>query len=217
MSRGTLARLLVAAVLGSGLAATARGGEPGTSPLALAGPDEAAERSGAAVVFELLGRNVPNAAGAAAQFGYLTHLAGTPAEALFAGASQDETTAQLTFYSDTNTRRVRVNQDLRVIERDGVFAIYHDDSPDGDFSAPETFRDGEPVFLGHLRHQVIFNPGTGAFTATFVITVERARPFVLDGAVQRRIAARGQALRLHVSGQLPAGGGQGAIAAYAVQ
>jgi len=147
------------------------------------------------------------------QYGYLTFVDGL--DNVFGGSVQNETTALLTFFSDTHTERVINNGPLRIVNRSGTFTVYLADTPGGDFANPDSFRAGTPVMVGSLRHQVLLNTVTSTFTTTFVISVISADPFRLNG--QRAwLGQPGQNFTLRVSGQTSTSGpGQFVIAGFA--
>ena len=128
----------------------------------------------------------------------------TPATSIqFGDVTQvgDEPGALLTFYTDTTTNRVINNGPLRIVSRTGTLTIYRDESANGDFANPDTFRDGTPVLTAVVRQQVILNTLTGAFTAQNVNTITSTEPFELGGhlTVLGHIGAQ---FRTVISGQL---------------
>lgn len=150
------------------------------------------------VAMELIGQVIATPT-TATQVGYLSYINGLDSP-IFTGAPQNETTALFTFYSDNVTTRVINNGPLRIINREeGTFTIYFDGTPNGNFSNPDTFRDGQPVLTASLRHQVIIDTITGAFTATFVLTVTSNDPFVFSGRAIR-MGKVGDKLRLTFNG-----------------
>ena len=129
------------------------------------------------VQFELVGQVVSTPT-AGIPFGYLTYINGISEEELiFSPGPQNETTALFTFYDIVTTRRVINNGPLRVVNRTGTSTIYLDTAPNGDFSNPDSFRDGTPIQTSELTQQVVFNPSTGEFTATFVNTITSVSQF----------------------------------------
>ena len=165
------------------------------------------------VLMEVVGAVFNASPSASIQYGYLSYVNGL--DSVFSGNPQNETTALLTFFSDTQTVRVINNGPLRVVNRVGTFTIFLDNAPNGDFSNPDSFRDGTPVLTGLLRHQVILNTSTNTFTTVFVITVTSANPFRI-GSQGLWFGQPGQKIRLIVSGQASTSGpGQFVIAGYA--
>ena len=179
-----------------------------TSPV-LAGK----KRSDSDVSMEVVGAVFNASPAASIQYGYLTFVNGL--DNVFSGSPQNETSALLTFYSDTTTTRVINNGPQRIVNRVGTLTIYLDNTPDGDFSNPDSFRDGTPVMVASLRHQVVLNTTTNTFTTTFVITVISADPFRVNGQ-GAWFGQPGQRLLLTVFGQASTSGpGQFVIAGYA--
>ena len=132
------------------------------------------------IQFELVGQFINQTPTTSQQFGYLTYINGISGEeALFHASPENETTALFTFYNDTVNERVINNGPFRIINRTGTTTIYLDTTPDGNFSNPDSFRDGEPIQTSSLRQQVILNTTTGEFTATFVNTVTASDGFRL--------------------------------------
>jgi hypothetical protein len=165
------------------------------------------------VSMEVVGAVFNASPSASIQYGYLSFVNGLVN--VFSGSPQNETTALLTFFSDTQTVRVINNGPLRVVNRVGTFTIFFDNAPNGDFTNPDSFRDGTPVMTGSLRHQVILNTATNTFTTVFVITVISATPVRVDGHGSW-FGQPGQKFRLTVSGQASTSGpGQFVIAGYA--
>jgi hypothetical protein len=112
------------------------------------------------------------------QYGYLSYLRGL---SIFNSGPQNETTALFTFYTETTVTRVISNGPLRVITREGTVTIYRDPSANGNFSTPDSFRDGTPVLVAGLRQQGIVDTATGAFTLTSLNTIISSSPFSTDG------------------------------------
>lgn len=165
------------------------------------------------VSMEVVGAVFNASPAASIQYGYITYINGL--DNIFSGSPQNETTALFTFYSDTSTARVINNGPLRVVNRVGTFTVYLDNTPDGDFSNPDSFRDGTPLMTGTLRHQVVLNTITNTFVTTFVITITSTDPFISADNQNVAIGKRGQKLRLTVFGQpSTSGAGQFVIAGY---
>jgi hypothetical protein len=135
------------------------------------------------------------------QYGYVAYLEGLP---IFnPGPVENESTARLTFYTDTVTRRVINNGPLRIISRDGTVTVYNDSAANGNFANPDSFRDGTPVLVARLRQQVIINTLSNAFTAMNVNKVTATRRFVA-GTEQVRLGKVGQLFRTFLFGQVNA-------------
>jgi hypothetical protein len=148
------------------------------------------------------------------QYGYVAYLHGLP---IFnAGPAENESTARLSFYQDTVTRRVTNNGPLRIISRDGTATLYNDPAANGNFASPDSFRDGTPVLVARLHQQVIINTVTGSFTTFQVNKITATRPFAI-GSRQVRIGKVGGVFRTFISGQVNAAPPPGAhIAGYTV-
>jgi hypothetical protein len=108
------------------------------------------------------------------QYGYLSYLRGL---AIFNAEPQNESTALLTFFTDTTTTRVINNGPIRVIDRSGTLTIYSDSAANGSFANPDSFRDGTAVLVAGLHQHVILDTTTGAFTAQNLNTISSTRPF----------------------------------------
>ena len=162
-------------------------------------------------VMELIGA-VLNTGPSSAQYGYISFVNGIPG--IFAGSPQNETTALLTFYSDTTTLRVINNGPLRIVNREGAMTIYLDDKPNGDFAKPDSFRDGTAVMVATLRHQVILDTVANQFTTVFINTITSSPGFTLSGR-HYDLGKPGQMFRTTVSGRPSTSGpGQFVIAGY---
>jgi hypothetical protein len=145
------------------------------------------------------------------QYGYVTYLRGLP---IFGGDAQNETTALFTFYTQTTTVRVIANGPLRVISREGTVTVYRDASVNGNFSNPDTFRDGTPVLVAGLRQQVVVDTITGTFSTLNLNTITSTNPFPA-GATQLQLGAPGQRFKTILSGHLnPAAPPSGYMAGY---
>jgi hypothetical protein len=185
------------------------------------------------IAFEVVGQvtNFPPAgAGQPAtsqQYGYLSLINGLTADQIFTTANptlQNETTARFTFFTDAVTERVISNGRLRIVNRIGTTTIYLDETPDGDFSNRDTFRDGTPVLTMAYRQQVIVDtgegisgiPGSGTFTVMNLLTVTAVQTFEIGGENYRLGRHRDQ-FRQFYSGAPPATTPpSGVFAGYAV-
>ena len=151
---------------------------------------------------ELIGQVYNPSPAVGAQYGYISYLKGIDAAAITGlGGALSERSALLTFYSNTTTERVINNGPTRVIDRNGEITFYLDTTPEGDFSRPETLRQGVAVMAAALRHQVVVDTLTGAFTAHFDCTIARNEPFSLSGAMYR-LGKPGQHFEITVQGHL---------------
>lgn len=161
------------------------------------------------------------------QYGYLSLINGLTQDQIFTTAvpaSQNEATALFTFFTDAITERVISNGRLRIVNRTGTTTIYFDETPDGDFSNRDTFRDGTPVLTMAYRQQVILDtgeatqiPGTGTFTVMNLLTVTEVQRFELRGE-SLHLARRRDQFRQFYSGAPPSIGPPpiGVFAGYSV-
>jgi hypothetical protein len=135
------------------------------------------------VALELVGQVINSAPGVtpatSIQYGYVAQLEDL---AIFNAGAQNESTALLTFYTDTVTNRVINNGPLRIVSRTG------------------SFRDGEPVLSAVVRQQVILNTLTGAFTAGNANTITETSAFQL-GDEEFMLGRVGGVFRTVISGQ----------------
>ena len=141
--------------------------------------------TGGAITAELIGQVANPAPNRTLAYGYLSFIKGLSPDALAAGGELNERTARFTFFVDTVNQRVINNGPLRVIDRAGTMGIYLDTSPDGDWSRPETFQDGEQIAAAELRYQVVIDTLTGAFTAKWDLASAWSKPFTMSGADYR--------------------------------
>lgn len=139
--------------------------------------------------------------GSSQQFGYVAHLEGV--EALFtdgAPANQNETTANLTFFTDVKTVRATPNGPFLIVIREGTTTFYRNMMP-ASFSTPESFRSGEPILTSTIRQQVILDTVERTFTVVNVNTITATKRFTLDDKVVR-IGSRGDMIRTSLMGVL---------------
>jgi hypothetical protein len=185
------------------------------------------------ITFEVVGQvtNFPPAgAGQPAtsqQYGYLSLINGLTADQIFTTpvpTLQNEATAFFTFFTDSITERVISNGRLRIVNRTGTTTFYFDETPDGDFSNRDTFRDGTAVLTMAYRQQVILDtgeanqiPGTGTFTVMNLLTVTDVQRFEIGGESLRLARLRDQ-FRQFYSGAPPTVGPPpiGVFAGYSV-
>jgi hypothetical protein len=146
-----------------------------------------------------------------AQYGYVSALKGLSTSAITAPSKPlSETTALLSFYSHTLTQRVINNGPMRAIDRTGEVTFYYTTTPHGDFTRPDTLRDGTDVMVAALSHQVLLNTQTGAFTTHFDCTIVRNKQFTIAGATYT-LGMPGQHFELTINGQVNS---QGLPSAY---
>jgi hypothetical protein len=173
------------------------------------------------IAFEVVGQvtNLPPTT--TNQYGYLSLINGLSAGQIFATpnpAAQNETTALFTFFTDAVTERVIVNGRLRIINRTGTTTIYFDETPDGNFANPDSFRDGTPIVVTDYRQQVILDTGDdGTFTVMNLLTIVSTEPFEIGGE-RFRLGKTGDHFRQFYSGAPPTGTPalNGVFAGYAV-
>jgi len=154
------------------------------------------------VQFELVGQVISPSPTAGHVLGYLTYINGlSEEESIFTSDPQDETTALFTLYTIVTSQRIINNGPFRVANRIGTSTIYLDTSPNGNFTNPDSFRDGTPIQTSDVRQQVVFNPSSGQFTATFVHTITSVTPFRI-GDHNHMLGRIGQTFRVTLFGQL---------------
>jgi len=149
------------------------------------------------VMLELVGQVMNPSPTTSNQYGYLSSLNGV--DGIFNPGPQNETTARFTFFTEAVTTRVINNGALRIVNRTGVTTIYRHDTP-GDFTNPNSFRDGTPVLTATLRQQVILDTVEGTFTATNVNTVTSAATFAV-GDDEFRLGKVGDQFRTSINGR----------------
>ncbi len=153
---------------------------------------------------ELIGQVLNASPEVSAQYGYVSYLSGFESAALIgAGDVLSETSALLTFYNDTTVEGVINNGPMRVIDRSGEATFYLNTTPAGDFVDPETFRAGVAVMKASLRHQVVLDTVTGAFTAHFDCIVVSSESFTINEK-SYRLGESGQPFEVNFSGHLNA-------------
>jgi len=203
-----MGRILGAAVVLAMGGGAARGGE-GT--LRLHQPDVPV----GTVAFTLIGQVTNTPPDQSIQFGYLPTITGLTG--LFSGPTEDETTAYFTFYNDTTTKAVRHNGPMTIIEREGTTTVYYNVAPHANFADPNSFRDGQAILVMSLKHQVIVDTTTSAFSVEMSNNVTDADPFTKDG-VDWILGHKHDNLQWVLSGQLNAAPPpNGYFAAYVVK
>lgn len=113
--------------------------------------------------FEVL---INRRSGEAIAFGYLNYIHGLNEDDLYLeGDGRLETRALFTLYIEARIARVHKIGSVVAYEVLGRSTISFDDTPDGDFSDPETFRDGIRIATGEENTVFTFDPesetGTG--------------------------------------------------------
>jgi hypothetical protein len=163
--------------------------------------DRASNESGD-VQFEMVGQVTNASPTTSIQYGYFTFINGISGVVpIFTPGQSSETTALFTFFNDTANEQVINNGPIRIINRVGTTTIYLNTSPNGNFSDPNSFRNGVPVQTSVLRHQVVIDTVTGAFTATFVNTITSVDRFNIENS-HFRLGKFGQTFRTTFFGHL---------------
>jgi hypothetical protein len=149
---------------------------------------------------ELIGQVLNTPPNVSAQYGYVSYLSGIDTSAIITpGGVMSEQSALLTFYSDTLTERVLTTGPMRAINRSGEVTFYLNMTPTGNFSDTVSFRQGVAVMKATLRHQVVLNTATNAFTAHFDCIITSSEPFTLNGKTYR-LGKRGEPFTIDFSG-----------------
>ncbi len=136
------------------------------------------------VVLEVIGQ-VDNSAtpaplGSSTQFGYISFARGiAPIFTDSNPANQNESTAELTFFTQVDTTRVTANGPFRVIVREGTTTLYLN-TPPSSFSNPDSFASGTPIQVSNVRQQVIVDTVENTFTVTNQNTITSVTPFSLN-------------------------------------
>ncbi len=173
------------------------------------------------IAFEVVGQVTNPSPATSNQYGYLSLINDLSAAQIFTTpnpAAQNETTALFTFFTDAVTERVIANGRLRIINRTGTTTIYFDDTPDGNFANPDSFRDGTPIVVMNYRQQVILDTGDdGTFTVVNLLTVVSTESFEIGGE-RFQLGKTGDHFRQFYSGAPPTGTPalNGVFAGYAV-
>lgn len=168
------------------------------------------------IQFELIGQVTNGSPTTSIQYGYFTFINGISGVApIFNPGPQNETTALFTFFNDTVNQSVINNGSIRVINRIGTTTIYLNTAPAGNFADPNSFRNGTPVQTSILRHQVVIDTLTGAFTTTFVNTITSVERFQVENS-HFRLGKIGQTFRTTVFGHLQTPPPSAYIAGFAV-
>jgi hypothetical protein len=151
---------------------------------------------------ELIGQVLNPSPSLSAQYGYVSFLHGVDASAITAGGGAlSEQTAMLTFYNHTTVDRVINNGPMRTIDRSGEATFYFNPAPAGNFAQPESLRQGAIAMTATLRHQVVVDTLTGAFTAHFDCVVAESEPVSIGGA-RYRLGKPGDRFEITFQGHL---------------
>lgn len=142
--------------------------------------------------------------GRAILFGYFNYIHGLDEEKLYVEDSrQGESKAFFTLYLEAQVTRVHDDGPLLVYEARGVSTVYFHDTPDGDFSDPNTFRNGIPIAMGLENSVYTFDPDTGLGIGDVRLRQFQAWPFEFNGELiqfgavgNQNVAWRGKTRRL---------------------
>ena len=119
--------------------------------------------------------------GEALAFGYLSYIHGLDEEELYLEDSRKlESKALFTFYIEGRIVRLHRNGPLLTYELQGQTAVFFDGTPNGDFSDPETFRNGTRIATGEVNGVYTFEPGTGTGTGTGDVRLRQTRAFPFE-------------------------------------
>ena len=151
-------------------------------------------------IFQVL---INRVTGEALAFGYFHYIHGLDEEDLYLGGGRDlESKALFTLYIEGRITRAHRVGPLMVFEVLGRSTISYDDTPDGDFSNPETFRDGIPIATGEENTVFTFDSETGNGAGDVRLRQTQAWPFEFNGEPiqfgevgNHAVAWRGKTLR----------------------
>jgi hypothetical protein len=172
------------------------------------------------IAFEVVGQVSNPTPATSIQYGYLSLINGFSADQIFTTANptqQNETTALFTFFTDATTERVIANGRLRIVNRVGTTTIYLDDTPNGNFANPDSFRDGTPIVTFNYRQQVILDTVEGTFTVVNMLRIASTSSFIVSDK-RFRFGKEQDGFRVFYSGAPPTGTPalNGVFAGYAV-
>ncbi len=115
-------------------------------------------------------------------FGYFNYIHGLDEEELYLEDDRKaESKALFTLYLEARVTRVHKNGPLLAYEGLGVSTVFFDDTPDGDFSDPETFRDGILIAMGEENSVFTFDPETEIGIGDVRLRQIQAWPFEFNG------------------------------------
>jgi hypothetical protein len=157
---------------------------------------------------EFVGREDQNGANFIA-YGYLTYVHGLTDTLLFSSTNpllNNETTARLTYYATASLTARSVISSVFTVNSIGTVIYYFNQTPNGDFSNPNSFASGVPIVTGTVRYQDILNvqaPNLGIATGTGEFTQVGIAPFTVGGqtfqlgrvGIQERIFTTGEGTR----------------------
>jgi len=198
--------LAVAFLVTSGLLTRDSGGVAGAEPVVVT-PDQPRFVSISPVgtisrrqTFQLL---VNKQSGEVVLFGYFNYIHGLDEEELYLEESRELVSKALfTLYLKARVTRVHRNGPLLAYEALGVSEVFFDDTPDGDFSDPETFRDGILIAMGEENSVFTFDPETEVGIGDVRLRQFQAWPFEFNGELiqfgivgNQNVSWRGKTLR----------------------
>jgi hypothetical protein len=120
--------------------------------------------------------------GEAIAFGYLNYIHGLDQDDLYVdGGGALESRALFSLYIEAKIIRVHKVGPVQSYEVLGRSTIFFDDTPDGDFADPETFRDGMRVATGEENVVYTFDPDTGTGNGDVRLRQTAAWPSEFEG------------------------------------
>jgi len=146
--------------------------------------------------------------GEAIAFGYLNYIHGLDEEDLYLEEGRKlESKGLFTLYIEARITRVHRIGSVLAYEVLGTSTIFFDETPDGDFSDPETFRDGTPIATGEENTVYTFDPETETGTGDVRLRQTAAWPFEFNGELiqfgevgNHTVSWRGKTLRNNAFG-----------------
>ncbi len=159
------------------------------------------------VVLELIGQviNLPatptTPLGSSRQFGYATFVHGIdPVFTTSNPASQNETTAMFTFFTEVTTIRMTTHGPFAIVSREGTTTLYLNTMP-ASFGNPDSFRSGEAIQTSTMRQQVIVDTVERTFTVVNLNTIDSIAGFFVGNNVFA-VGRLGQSFRTSLQGVL---------------
>jgi len=175
----------------------------------LRGQDDLAriDMDGGQVVLELIGQviNLPatptTPLGSSRQYGYAAFVNGiAPVFATSNPASQNETTAMFTFFTEVTTIRMTTHGPFAIVSREGTTTLYLNTMP-ASFGNPDSFRSWSAIQTSTMRQQVIVDTVERTFTVVNLNTIDSITGFSIgnNGFALGRV---GQSFRTSLQGVL---------------
>jgi len=159
------------------------------------------------VVLELIGQviNLPATSatplGSSRQFGYAAFVNGiAPVFTTSDPASQNETTAMFTFFTEVTTIRMTTHGPFAIVSREGTTTLYLNTMP-ASFGNPDSFRSGSAIQTSTMRQHVIVDTLERTFTVVNLNTIGSITGFSIgnNGFLLGRL---GQSFRTSLQGVL---------------